>query len=246
MSSPSVPQHCPTPRELDDLEPADLRGRGPDRRVQRAGQPDHPGPPREPGEPPRRGPRGRARRPRGPPPGPARPHSARAERHPADPRPVRRLPLPARAARRRPRAVRRTHRRPGHRPGDRHPGSSRLRGLGPVLLAALVGAGTPAVSPVGLLRATTRVAAMIGAEVVAIPLTDHGPEADEADAALRQSVLAWYAGADDLVEPGTRREHPARAWRASRPRSARPPPTRAWCSSSPACPAAGSPPSPAR
>lgn len=75
-----------------------------------------------------------------------------------------------------------------------------LRGLGPVLLAALVGAGTPAVSPVGLLRATTRVAQMIGAEVVAIPLTDHGPESDAADAALRQSVLAWYAGADDLVE----------------------------------------------
>lgn len=75
-----------------------------------------------------------------------------------------------------------------------------LRGLGPVLLAALVGAGTPAVSPVGLLRATTRVAAIIGAEVVAIPLTDHGPDNDAADAALRESVLAWYAGADDLVE----------------------------------------------
>lgn len=78
-----------------------------------------------------------------------------------------------------------------------------LRGLGPVLLAALVGAGTPAVSPVGLLRATVRVAAMLDAAVVAIPLTDHG---SEADAGLRQSVLAWYAGADDLVElePGGR------------------------------------------
>lgn len=78
-----------------------------------------------------------------------------------------------------------------------------LRGLGPVLLAALVGAGTPAVSPVGLLRATVRVAEMLDAAVVAIPLTDHG---SDADAALRESVLAWYAGADDLVEltPGGR------------------------------------------
>lgn len=93
-----------------------------------------------------------------------------------------------------------------------------LRGLGPVLLAALVGVGTPAVSPVGLLRATVRVAELIDAEVVAIPLTDHGSEADDA---LRRSVLAWYAGADSIVElePGgaplpeladiAAREHPA-------------------------------------
>jgi sulfate adenylyltransferase len=74
---------------------------------------------------------------------------------------------------------------------------AQLQELGPVLLAALVGAGTPAVSPVGLLRATVRVAGMLDAEVVAIPLTDHG---SDTDAALRQSVLAWYAGADDLVE----------------------------------------------
>ncbi len=72
-----------------------------------------------------------------------------------------------------------------------------LRGLGPVLLAALVGVGTPAVSPVGLLRATVRVAGLVDAEVVAIPLTDHG---SEADAGLRRSVLAWYAGADAIVE----------------------------------------------
>lgn len=95
---------------------------------------------------------------------------------------------------------------------------AQLRELGPVLLAALVGVGTPAVSPVGLLRATVRVADLIDAEVVAIPLTDHG---SEADAALRKSVLAWYAGADSIVElePGgeplpeladiAAREHPA-------------------------------------
>jgi sulfate adenylyltransferase len=95
---------------------------------------------------------------------------------------------------------------------------ARLRELGPVLLAALVGVGSPAVSPVGLLRATVRVADLIDAEVVAIPLTDHGTRAD---AALRASVLAWYAGADTIVElePGgtplpdladiVAREHPA-------------------------------------
>lgn len=95
---------------------------------------------------------------------------------------------------------------------------AQLRELGPVLLAALVGVGSPAVSPVGLLRATVRVADLLDAEVVAIPLTDHGTEAD---AVLRTSVLAWYAGADTIVElePGgaalpelgdiAAREHPA-------------------------------------
>lgn len=95
---------------------------------------------------------------------------------------------------------------------------SQLRELGPVLLAALVGVGSPAVSPVGLLRATVRVADLLDAEVVAIPLTDHGTKAD---ATLRKSVLAWYAGADSIVElePGgsplaelgdiARREHPS-------------------------------------
>ncbi|GAA4820699.1 adenylyl-sulfate kinase [Nocardioides caeni] len=74
---------------------------------------------------------------------------------------------------------------------------AQLRGLGPVLLAALVGVGRPAVSPVGLLRSAQRVASLIDAEVVAIPLTDHGRPEDEK---LRSSVLAWYAGADPIVE----------------------------------------------
>ncbi|WP_202033163.1 adenylyl-sulfate kinase [Nocardioides sp. WS12] len=72
-----------------------------------------------------------------------------------------------------------------------------LRTLGPVLLVALVGKGTPAVSPVALLRATTEVASLIDGAVVAVPLTDHGTDAD---ASLRRSVLATYAGADTLVE----------------------------------------------
>lgn len=72
-----------------------------------------------------------------------------------------------------------------------------LQALGPVLLVALVGSGSPAVSPVGLLRASLRVTELIDAAVVAVPLADHGIEAD---AALRASVLAAYAGADRLVE----------------------------------------------
>ena len=72
-----------------------------------------------------------------------------------------------------------------------------LRGLGPVVLVALVGTGTPAVSPVGLLRATLRVAELVGADVVACPLADH---ASLADPALRISVLASYAETDPLVE----------------------------------------------
>jgi sulfate adenylyltransferase len=72
-----------------------------------------------------------------------------------------------------------------------------LRGLGPVVLVALVGTGTPAVSPVGLLRATQRVAETIDAAVVAVPLADH---ASLADPALRISVLTSYADTDPVVE----------------------------------------------
>jgi len=74
-----------------------------------------------------------------------------------------------------------------------------LRGLGPVVLVALVGTGTPAVSPVGLLRATLRVAGLVGADVVACPLADH---ASLADPALRISVLTSYAETDPVVELG--------------------------------------------
>lgn len=72
-----------------------------------------------------------------------------------------------------------------------------LRRLGPVVLVALVGAGTPAVSPVGLLRATRRVAALLDAPLVACPLADHDSLADPA---LRISVLSSYAETDPVVE----------------------------------------------
>lgn len=199
VSSPSVPQHCPTPRELDDLELLTSGAAGPIVGFNEPGSPITLDLPED-------------------------LENHLDEGHEVELVDPEGLPL-ARLARtlRGLSVTPLTHAQFGafrslHVPPDvareRYAGRTvvpvtdlvtdtqleQLRGLGPVLLAALVGAGTPAVSPVGLLRATTKVAAMIGAEVVAIPLTDHGPEADEADAALRQSVLAWYAGADDLVE----------------------------------------------
>lgn len=202
MSSPSVPQHCPTPRELDDLELLTSGAAGPIVAFNEPGSPitlDLP-------------------------------EALEAhldEGHEVELVDPEGLPLARLARTLRGLSVEPlTHAQFGafrslHLPPEtareRYAGRTvvpvtdlvtdtqleQLRGLGPVLLAALVGAGTPAVSPVGLLRATVRVAAMLDAAVVAIPLTDHGTEAD---AALRQSVLAWYAGADDVVElaPGGR------------------------------------------
>ncbi|NYJ02835.1 sulfate adenylyltransferase [Nocardioides thalensis] len=73
-----------------------------------------------------------------------------------------------------------------------------LSALGPVTLVTLVGTGTPSLSPVGLLRATLRVAAGLDAAVVAVPLPSHGDAED--DAALRARVLLAYAGADPVVD----------------------------------------------
>lgn len=202
MSSPSVPQHCPTPRELDDLELLTSGAAGPIVGFNEPGSPITL----------------------------ALPEAIEThldEGHEVELVDPEGLPL-ARVARtlRGLSVTPLTHAQFGafrslHLPPEtareRYAGRTvvpvtdlitdtqleQLRGLGPVLLAALVGAGTPAVSPVGLLRATVRVAAMLDAAVVAIPLTDHG---SDADAALRESVLAWYAGADDVVElaPGGR------------------------------------------
>jgi sulfate adenylyltransferase len=78
-----------------------------------------------------------------------------------------------------------------------------LRSLGDVTLLALVGRGTPSLSPVGLLRATLRVADLVSAtgsavDVVAVPLASHGDAT--ADATLRAQVVANYAGPDKVVD----------------------------------------------
>ena len=73
-----------------------------------------------------------------------------------------------------------------------------LEGVGPLVLLALVGAGTTALPAVGLLRATLTAAALLpDAAVVAVPLAAHG-DAD-ADHALGVQVVANYAGGDRVV-----------------------------------------------
>lgn len=71
-----------------------------------------------------------------------------------------------------------------------------------LVLLALVGHGTPELSPVALLRATLRVAqGLPGAAVVAVPLARHGrsPAALEADHDLGVRVMATYADGDPVL-----------------------------------------------
>ena len=117
--------------------------------------------------------------------------------------------------------------------------------LGPVALLALVGAGTPALSPVALVRATLAAAALLDdAVVVTVPLASHGDP--DTDRVLHWAVLATYVDHDaqpPLVElPTGERDHlPTRGRRdRAMPTSLRPT-SRGSSSSSPACPAAASP-----
>jgi sulfate adenylyltransferase len=80
-----------------------------------------------------------------------------------------------------------------------------LAGLGPLVLLALCGAGTPALSPVGLIRASLAAAErLLEADVVAVPLASHGnPDVDH-DLGVR--VVSNYAAGDryaGLVSPTT-------------------------------------------
>ena len=83
-----------------------------------------------------------------------------------------------------------------------------LAPVGPVTLLALVGTGTPTLSPVALIRATLAAAAHLpDAVVVAVPLATHGDPRTDHDLGLR--VVAAYAADDpvlalpDLDAPGT-------------------------------------------
>jgi sulfate adenylyltransferase len=72
-----------------------------------------------------------------------------------------------------------------------------IAGLGPVLLLALVGHGTPALSPVALLRASLLASDTLpDAAVVAVPLAAH--DDPEADHALGVAVVEAYAGGDPV------------------------------------------------
>jgi sulfate adenylyltransferase len=71
---------------------------------------------------------------------------------------------------------------------------------GPLMLLALVGAGTPLLSPVATLRATLRATEHVAdAVVVAVPLAAHSDAS--IDATLRAQVIAAYAGNDRVLEP---------------------------------------------
>ena len=78
----------------------------------------------------------------------------------------------------------------------------RTRAGRPVLLLALTGAGTPqGVTPVGLVRATLAAADLLGdAHVVAVPLPSHGDP--EIDHLLGQQVVATYAPGEVLAVTG--------------------------------------------
>lgn len=72
-----------------------------------------------------------------------------------------------------------------------------LRGLGRVVLVALMGTGTSSLSPVALVRATLAAAELLDdAAVAAVPLPSHGDA--EADHALGAQVVETYAGDDPV------------------------------------------------
>jgi sulfate adenylyltransferase len=79
------------------------------------------------------------------------------------------------------------------------PEIERLRRLdGPVVLLALTGPGTPTLSPVALLRATLMAARRLpAATVVAVPLASHGDPDIDHDLGVR--VVAAYAGDDPVL-----------------------------------------------
>jgi sulfate adenylyltransferase len=79
------------------------------------------------------------------------------------------------------------------------PEIERLRGLGTaVVLLALTGPGTPALSPVALVRATRAAARRLpGAAVVAVPLASHDDPTIDHDLGVR--VVAAYAGDDPVL-----------------------------------------------
>jgi sulfate adenylyltransferase len=79
---------------------------------------------------------------------------------------------------------------------------TRLNALGaPVVLLALTGPGTPHLSPVALLRASLAAARRLtDGAVVAVPLGSHGDPA--LDDELGRQVVASYAGPDPVLAPG--------------------------------------------
>ncbi|MDX6359517.1 MAG: sulfate adenylyltransferase, partial [Nocardioidaceae bacterium] len=79
---------------------------------------------------------------------------------------------------------------------------ARLREVGtPIVLLALTGPGTPELSPVALLRASLAAARLVpGAAVVAVPLASHGDPSVDHDLGIH--VVAAYAAGDPVLALG--------------------------------------------
>jgi sulfate adenylyltransferase len=79
---------------------------------------------------------------------------------------------------------------------------ARLREVGgPIVLLALTGPGTPELSPVALLRASLAAARLLpGAAVVAVPLASHGDPSVDHDLGIH--VVAAYAAGDPVLALG--------------------------------------------
>ncbi len=196
MPDAPVPQHCPTPRELDDLELLTTGALAP---VTRFGEPGSPVTLTLP-------------------PGLAEapvvelvdPEGLPLARVTTGSGEVETLTHPQYGAFRRlylsPAAVRESYAGATFVPTDDALTDDQLAELaglgGRVVLLALVGHGTPVLGAVALIRASLAAAARLGAEVVAVPLAAHGDP--DADHALGVRVVATYAGGDPvhaLTEP---------------------------------------------
>nr|WP_207619683.1 adenylyl-sulfate kinase [Nocardioides sp. IC4_145] len=97
-----------------------------------------------------------------------------------------------------------------------------LRALGRVVLLAYVGAGTPALSPVGLIRASLAAADLLpDAAVVAVPLAAHGDA--ELDHQLGVQVAHTYAAGDRVHALASRLVEEGALAPVSKPDDAYPP-----------------------
>ncbi|MFC4787258.1 adenylyl-sulfate kinase [Nocardioides sp. MAHUQ-72] len=195
MSTPAVPQHCPLPRELDDLELLVGGAFAPTSAFNEPGSPVTLTLPA----------------------GVAEQAEAAGAVELVDPEglPLARVQLPSGAVEPLTHAQFgpfRSHYLTPAQAQEQHAGrtfvpvtdaltSAQLEALapaGPLALLALVGAGTPALSPVALLRASLAAAQHLpDAVVVAVPLAAHGDA--ETDHALGLRVVANYAGANPVL-----------------------------------------------
>ncbi|GCD90667.1 adenylyl-sulfate kinase [Nocardioides sp. LS1] len=186
MSTTPAPQHCPTPRELDDLELLVTGALAPIRSFNEPGSPVTLTLP-EPGE-------VELVDPEGLPLAVVAADGAITPLTHAQYGPFRRLYLSPAAAREQ--YAGRTFVPVTDALDDAQ--LDALRAAGPLVLLALVGAGTPALSPVALIRATLAAADLLpDAAVVAVPLASHGDPSVDHD--LGVQVVTNYAAGDPVL-----------------------------------------------